>query len=120
MPSETAPSGKEELAWLAIRDNGRLALDFVGQADAAALDADTMRLYAAVRCLEIMSEAARRLRGAQQARFSHLPWRDMEDAGNVYRHVYDKLSTSRILATIRNHVPAMIEAAMAAVGDEPA
>src|SRR5579863_9031693 len=60
---------------------------------------DLMPLYAVTRCLEIISEASRRLSDELKARHHHIPWREMAAAGNFYRiimrtccrHAYGKL-----------------------------
>src|SRR5262245_54751462 len=43
---------------------------------------DAMVLYAVIRCLEIISEASRRLSDALKARHPQMPWREMAAAGN--------------------------------------
>ena len=47
---------------------------------------DIMALYAITRCLEIISEASRRLFDDLKARHVEMPWREMAAAGNFYRH----------------------------------
>ncbi|HEY0524017.1 MAG TPA: HepT-like ribonuclease domain-containing protein [Stellaceae bacterium] len=48
--------------------------------------ADLRTVYAVTRCLEIISEALRRLPDDLKARHPQIPWRDIAGAGNVYRH----------------------------------
>ncbi len=58
MPSESPPFAR----WLHdILQNIALAQSFVGELDRAAFCADTLRVYGVTRCLEIISEASRRL-----------------------------------------------------------
>ena len=71
------------------------------------------------RCLEIISEAARRLRGPQQDRFPQLEWRQIEDSGNVFRHVYQHVAESRVWMTIQDRLPALLSAANSALEGEP-
>lgn len=66
---------------------------------------DLMRLYAAVRCLEIISEASRRLSDALKARHPEIPWREIAGAGNVYRHDYEDVAATRVWATIKIALP---------------
>jgi uncharacterized protein with HEPN domain len=47
---------------------------------------DRMRFHAVTRYLEIISEASRRLPVDLRHRHPHSPWRDIRDAGNIYRH----------------------------------
>ena len=50
-----------------------------------AFAADRRNLYAVIRCLEIISEASRRVDTATKERYPQIPWREMADARNVYR-----------------------------------
>ncbi len=119
MPSDVAPTQKEELAWLAILDNARLAQDFVSGMTLEQFAGDRRTFYAVTRCLEIVSEAARRLRGAQQEQHSDLPWRQIEDTGNFFRHVYQKVAESRVWETVITNLPPLLLAAQSALGDTP-
>ncbi len=117
MPSDIAPTQKEQLAWRAIRDNAVLAQSFVADMTADEFASDRRTFYAVTRCLEIISEAARRLRGVQQHQTSNLEWRQIEDAGNVFRHLYQHVAESRIWLTVHERLPALLAAADAALGD---
>ena len=56
---------------------------------------ELMPLFAIVRCLEIISEASRRLSDELKARHSRIPWREMAAAGNFYRHRYEDVLPER-------------------------
>lgn len=116
MPSDVAPTAKERLAWLAIQDNAALAQSFVAGMTPEAFMTDRRTFYAVTRCLEIISEAARRLHGPQQERFPELEWRQIEDSGNVFRHVYQHVAESRVWMTVHDRVPALLSAADTALG----
>jgi uncharacterized protein with HEPN domain len=66
---------------------------------------DLMRVYAAVRCLEIISEASRRLSSVLKARHPEIQWREMAGAGNIYRHDYEDVAATRVWATIEVALP---------------
>src|SRR5471032_3253070 len=66
---------------------------------------DNMRLYAVTRCLEIISEASRRLPEALKARHASIEWREMASAGNFYRHEYEDVSARRVWTTLSHHLP---------------
>jgi uncharacterized protein with HEPN domain len=119
MPSEDSLTRAEELAWLAIQDNVRLAQSFIADMTAEQFADDRRTFYAVTRCLEIISEAARRLRGPQQARTSHLEWRQIDDSGNAFRHAYQHIAESRIWMTVHERLPALLMAAEAALVDTP-
>jgi hypothetical protein len=64
----------------ALRDILRqidLAQNFAQGQDRDAFSADIMRVYAVTRCLEIISEASRRLSEGLKARHSGIAWREM-------------------------------------------
>jgi uncharacterized protein with HEPN domain len=119
MPSEAPPDGKERLACRAIQDNVLLAQGFVAGLTVEQFCADRRTFYAVTRCLEIISEAARRLRGSQQARFPELEWRQIEDSGNVFRHVYQAVAETRVWMTVQERLPDLLSAANAALDDAP-
>ena len=115
MPSDASPTARERLAWLAIQDNAALAQTFVAGMTPEVFMADRRTSYAVTRCLEIISEAARRLHGPQQERFPDLEWRQIEDSGNVFRHVYQHVAESRVWLTVQERLPALLSAANAAL-----
>jgi uncharacterized protein with HEPN domain len=119
MPSDASLTRAERLAWLAIQDNVRLAQSFVAEMTAEQFAADRRTFYAVTRCLEIISEAARRLRCAQQERNAHLEWRQIEDSGNQFRHAYHQVAESRVWMTVHERLPALLAAATAALADTP-
>lgn len=57
---------------------------------------DLMPVYAVVRCLEIISEASRRLSDALKSRHPTIPWREIAGAGNIYRHDYEDVAATRV------------------------
>lgn len=67
--------------------------------DRDAFREDRKTFHAVTRCLEIISEATRRLPDELKARHQHLPWRDIADAGNVYRHDYDNVAADFVFRT---------------------
>ncbi len=73
-PDKARPD-KARLALHDIRDNGRLAQEFVKGMAQETFEADRRTLYAVIRCLEIVSEAARRRPEALRERHPELPWR---------------------------------------------
>ena len=64
-----------------------------------------MRLYAVTRCLEIISEASRRLSDELKARHPGIGWRDMASAGNISRHDYEDAAAQRVGDTVHVALP---------------
>jgi uncharacterized protein with HEPN domain len=90
MPSDAAA---------ALRDMERhidLAVQFVAGMDYEAFRDDARTLYAVTRCLEIISEASRRLPAEMKARYPSIAWKNMAGAGNVYRHDYEDVAAKLV------------------------
>jgi len=82
MPSDRSVVGR----WLAdIRHNIALAENFTAGVAYDDFKDDVLRLYAVIRCLEIISEASRRLPDDLKARHPSIAWQGMAGAGSVYR-----------------------------------
>jgi uncharacterized protein with HEPN domain len=117
------PSEREAIRrWLNdIRHHIAMAEEFVaGMIDATFKD-DNLHLFAVTRCLEIISEASRRLPAELKARHPSIEWRDMAGAGNIYRHDYEDVAAREVWDTLTLHLPplrAVVEAELAALGAE--
>jgi uncharacterized protein with HEPN domain len=66
-----------------------------------------MRVYAVTRCLEIISEASRRLSNGLKTRHPEIPWREIAGAGNVYRHDYEDVVANRVWDTVQSALPTL-------------
>jgi uncharacterized protein with HEPN domain len=73
-----------------------------------AFKADRRTFYAVTRCLEIVSEATRRLPSSLRDRHPGLPWRAIMGAGNVYRHDYDNVAEELVWRTVRHRLDALL------------
>jgi uncharacterized protein with HEPN domain len=119
MPS--TPSDPEALhRWFSdIRHHIAMAEGFVAGMDYTTFKDDNLHLYAVVRCLEIISEASRRLPDELKARHPSIEWRDMAGAGNIYRHEYEDVAARRVWRTLTVSLPLLkvvTEQELAALG----
>jgi len=78
-----------------------MAHEFVGAMSYDHFKNDNLRLYGVVRCLEIISEASRRLPGALKERHPSIEWREMAAAGNIYRHEYEDVAARVVWRTLK-------------------
>lgn len=99
------PSERIAKALLDIKDNIVLARTWTAEISAAEFSENRMAFYTVTRCLEIISEATRRLPADLRHRHPHIPRRDIGDAGNVYRHAYDGVQERIVLETVRGSLP---------------
>jgi uncharacterized protein with HEPN domain len=80
----------------------RLALDYMSEAlddlqtltrgrDRAGFLQDRIAQRAVERCLEVISEASRKVPQPMKAAHPEIPWRKIAGIGNVLRHDYDEI-----------------------------
>ena len=82
-----------------------LANKFVTGMDYEAFRDDTRTIFAVTRCLEIISEASRRLPEDMKRRYPSIAWKDMAGAGNVYRHDYEDVAAKLVWDTVQLALP---------------
>ena len=83
-----------------------LAISFTQGFDYERFLADMRTFYAITRCLEIISEASRRLSPEMKARHPDIPWRKVSGSGNVYRHDYEDVAHRLVWGTVHESLPA--------------
>jgi len=81
-----------------ILHNINLAVHFASGFDLKTFQEDSRTVYAVTRCLEIISEASRRLPDELKARHPDIEWKQMAGAGNVYRHDYENVAARYVVA----------------------
>jgi uncharacterized protein with HEPN domain len=87
-----------------IAHNIELAHRFVEDMAPEAFAKDERTLYAVTRCLEIISEASRRLPNGVKERHREVPWDLIAASGNVYRHDYEDVLPSLLWNTVQDHL----------------
>ncbi|KQP82790.1 HepT-like ribonuclease domain-containing protein [Methylobacterium sp. Leaf117] len=116
------PSLSSERTFDACEDiiaNAQAALDFTADMSFAAFEADQKTQYAVVRCLEIISEASRRIDSETKARHPDIPWRDIADAGNLYRHAYHRVALDIVWKTVHDLLTPIVAACHAELRGPP-
>jgi uncharacterized protein with HEPN domain len=92
----------------ALRDilhHVNLATEFVADLNLDTFKGDLRTVYAVTRCLEIISEASRRLPEDLKARNPAIAWKQMAGAGNVYRHDYEDVAAQFVWDTVQRALP---------------
>jgi uncharacterized protein with HEPN domain len=106
-------SDRERGALADIVENIALARKFVAGLDFPAFEADIKTVYAVVRCLEIISEASRRVAPAVRERHLSIRWSDIAGAGNIYRHDYNGVLTRTVWNTVHEALDSLDQMAKA-------
>jgi uncharacterized protein with HEPN domain len=84
-----------------------LAISFAQGFDYERFLADMRTFYAITRCLEIISEASRRLSPEMKARHPGIPWRKVSGSGNIYWHNYEDVAHRLVWGTVHESLPAL-------------
>ena len=108
-------SEKAHGALLDIRDCILLARGFIEGLSYEAFKKSRLHFFAVTRAVEIISEASKRLPDELRARHPHLPWRDIRDVGNFYRHRYDNVTESYVWRTVQEHLPPLLAVVQAEI-----
>jgi uncharacterized protein with HEPN domain len=103
------PSSAEERSLRDILFHIDLATEFIAGFDRDTFKSDLRTLYAVTRCLEIISEASRRLPDDLKARHPAIAWKQMAGAGNVYRHDYEDVAAQFVWDTVQRALPPLRE-----------
>jgi uncharacterized protein with HEPN domain len=99
---------RSDAASAALRDIAHhidLAIRFTAGFDYQAFVDDPRTVYAVTRCLEIISEASRRLPDDLKARHPSIAWKDMAGAGNIYRHDYEDVAAQHVWDAVQIDLP---------------
>jgi uncharacterized protein with HEPN domain len=71
----------------------------------AEFGSDELRQDAVIRCLEVISEASRRLSEATKTRHPDIPWAKIAAIGNILRHEYQSVSADLIWNVAETNIP---------------
>jgi uncharacterized protein with HEPN domain len=116
MPSEL------NRAYFALQDilhNIDLADEFLSGLTLETFQRDQRTIYAVVRCLEIISEAAsKRVSPEVKARHPEIEWPHIAAAGNLYRHLYEEVDPRFVWNTVKDALPDLRAAVSAELGLE--
>lgn len=100
MPSKSAQTALRD-----IQHHIELANHFVAGFNRASFKEDVRTVYAVTRCLEIISEASRRIPDNMKARHPSINWKSMAGAGNIYRHDYEDVAAEFVWDTVERALP---------------
>jgi uncharacterized protein with HEPN domain len=83
------------------------ASSFISGRQRSELDSDKMLLFALVRCVEIVGEAASRLSGEAQASAPEIPWAAIVGMRNRLIHAYFDVDTEIVWKTVTAELPVL-------------
>jgi uncharacterized protein with HEPN domain len=87
---------------------GESAVQFVAGHQRADLDEDRMLLFALVRAIEVLGEAASKISEATRATHAGIPWRAIIGMLNRLIHAYFEINTEIVWQTVTQEIPALL------------
>ena len=88
-----------------MHENANRAIHFVAGMDYAAFAKDDKTVYAVIRAIEIIGEAASKLPKEVLEKYPDLPWRDIIGMRNKLVHAYFGIKVDVIWQTIQEDLP---------------
>ncbi|MEA3276157.1 MAG: HepT-like ribonuclease domain-containing protein [Pseudomonadota bacterium] len=89
-------------------DAGEAALQFIAGRSRADLDDDRMLLFASVRAVEVIGEAASKISEDARSANKHLPWTAIVGMRNRLVHGYFDIDTDIVWRTVTEEIPDLL------------
>ncbi len=70
-------------------------------------EGDEKTVYAVIRALEIIGEAAKHVPGHLRRKYPQVPWREMAGMRDKVSHEYFGVNLKRAFDTVRQHLPTL-------------
>lgn len=87
---------------------GESAVQFVAGRQRADLDKDRMLLFALVRAIEVLGEAASKSSEERRATHAGIPWRAIIVMRNRLIHAYFEINTEIVWQTVTQEIPTLL------------
>ncbi|CAM8633859.1 COG2361 Uncharacterized conserved protein [Comamonadaceae bacterium] len=99
---------EDRIRLLHMTEAAQTALKFVAGKQKADLQTDQMLLFAVVRAIEILGEAANKVSEDLQSANSSIPWRAMVGMRNRLVHAYFDVDTEMVWKTLQSEIPELL------------
>jgi uncharacterized protein with HEPN domain len=88
-----------------IIHNMRLAQQFIGNLALGEFIRDPKTVYAVLRCLEIIGEAAKNVPASLREKYPAIPWKSMAGMLDRLTHFYFVFSDEKVWRTVAEEIP---------------
>ena len=99
---------EDRIRLLHMTEAAQTALKFVVGKQKADLQSDQMLLFAVVRAIEILGEAANKVSEDLQSANSAIPWRAIVGMRNRLVHAYFDVDTEMVWKTLQSEIPELL------------
>ena len=90
-----------------ILDNMALAEEFIEGQTYDEFTADNKTVYAVLRCLEVVGEAAKNIPLVVREKHQAVPWKDMAGMRDRLIHLYFGVSYEKVWRSVKEDIPAI-------------
>ena len=80
---------------------------------------DDLVCDAVERCIEIISEASRRIPAPLKSEHPDIPWSKIASVGNIFRHEYDEIHPALVWEMVKTHLPPLRRTIAAVIRSMP-
>lgn len=91
-------------------ENAQRAIQFVQGMDFSSFAKDEKTLYAVIRAVEIIGEAAAKIPEDIRSNYPKVPWREIKGMRNKLVHNYFGINMEVVWQTVQEDLPALVEA----------
>jgi uncharacterized protein with HEPN domain len=91
-----------------MRDNARKAIDFSAGLNYEAFSRDEKTIYAVIRAVEVIGEAATNIPEDIRSHYAEIPWREIKGMRNKLVHQYFGINMEVVWQTIQEDLPMII------------
>lgn len=88
-----------------ILDNLALAESFTAGLSYEDFRRDTRTVYAVIRCLEVMGEAAKNIPTATRRKYPDIPWKEMAGMRDKLIHGYSGVDSHKVWLVVQDYLP---------------
>ncbi len=92
-----------------IRDNAQRAIQFTKGMDYKSFAKDEKTVYAVIRAVEIIGEAATKIPNEIRSQYPNIPWRDLTGMRIKLVHQYFGINMEVVWQTLQDDLPMLIE-----------
>ena len=91
-------------------ENAQRAIQFVYGMDFKTFSNDEKTLYAVIRAIEIVGEAAAKVPDEVRSNYPRVPWREVKGMRNKLVHNYFGINKEVVWQTVQEDLPELVEA----------